>query len=279
MLDAAVKALAQMLSPPFRAVLLKSAGLALAVVVLVGIGLHRLLVWVAGAGEAWAEGILGLRLDPFDKNASQYPTALPERVASPALERALAERLPAGRVSSDPAQRMRHGHGHTQEDMWAVKHGRLARVPDLVVWPESADEVQLVLDLVRAHGACLVPCGGATNVTDALRRVSAFVRTERREVAALFAVVLGLVVLAIAASVLATAALGLIAFVPLFWVAALPVQLAAWIVRGVVFQYLGLTALAGYLALYRGSMGAAATTGAELDAVSHLTNRPMSQSA
>jgi alkyldihydroxyacetonephosphate synthase len=117
----------------------------------------------------WAEGILGVRIDPTDKHASRYPTALPERVANEALERALAARLPAGRVSSEPHVRLRHGHGHTQEDMWAVKHGRLARVPDLVVWPESVDEVQFVLDGVREHGACLVPCGGATNVTDALR--------------------------------------------------------------------------------------------------------------
>jgi alkyldihydroxyacetonephosphate synthase len=117
----------------------------------------------------WAEGILGLRVDPFDQHASAYPTAVPERVANPALERALEAALPPGRVSTDPAVRLRHGHGHTQEDMWAVKHGRMARVPDLVVWPESADEARLVLGLVREHGACLVPCGGATNVTDALR--------------------------------------------------------------------------------------------------------------
>jgi alkyldihydroxyacetonephosphate synthase len=117
----------------------------------------------------WAEGILGLRIDPFDKHASRYPTAVPERVANPALERALEAKLPPGRICLDPQVRLRHGHGHTQEDMWAVKHGRLARVPDLVVWPESADEVRLVLALVREHGACLVPCGGATNVTDALR--------------------------------------------------------------------------------------------------------------
>src|SRR5215813_9815390 len=41
MIDAAVKALAQMFSPPFRWVLLKSAGLALVLIVLIAIGLHR----------------------------------------------------------------------------------------------------------------------------------------------------------------------------------------------------------------------------------------------
>ena len=50
MIDAAVKALAQMFSPAFRWVLLKSAGLALVLIVLIAIGLHRLLVWLATAG-------------------------------------------------------------------------------------------------------------------------------------------------------------------------------------------------------------------------------------
>jgi CysZ protein len=59
MLDAAVKALAQMFSPPFRAVLLKSSGLALALIVVIGIGLHQLLAWLATGGANWAEGIFG----------------------------------------------------------------------------------------------------------------------------------------------------------------------------------------------------------------------------
>jgi CysZ protein len=59
MLDAAIKALSQMLSPPFRTVLLKSVGLALALIILIGIGLHRLFVWLASAGEGWAENMLG----------------------------------------------------------------------------------------------------------------------------------------------------------------------------------------------------------------------------
>jgi CysZ protein len=59
MLDAAVKALSQMTSPAFRAVLLKAVGLALVLIVVMGIGLHRLLVWLAQYGELWAEGALG----------------------------------------------------------------------------------------------------------------------------------------------------------------------------------------------------------------------------
>jgi uncharacterized protein involved in cysteine biosynthesis len=59
MLDAAAKALAQMASPPFRAVLLKSVALALVLIVLVGFGVHRLLVWLVGLGEGWAQGALG----------------------------------------------------------------------------------------------------------------------------------------------------------------------------------------------------------------------------
>ena len=60
-----------------------------------------------------------------------------------------------------------------------------------------------------------------------------------------------LVALATVASILATAGLGLIAFVPLVGLAVLPLQLAGWLLRGFVFQYLALTALGAYLTQYR----------------------------
>lgn len=59
MLDAAFKALVQMLSRPFRTVLWKSTGYALILIVVVGIGLHRVLVWLAAAAQGWAEQTLG----------------------------------------------------------------------------------------------------------------------------------------------------------------------------------------------------------------------------
>jgi uncharacterized protein involved in cysteine biosynthesis len=59
MLDAAVKALAQMFSPPFRRVLLKSIGLAILVLILFGIALQRLMAWLAAQGAQQLEPMLG----------------------------------------------------------------------------------------------------------------------------------------------------------------------------------------------------------------------------
>jgi uncharacterized protein involved in cysteine biosynthesis len=59
MLDAAIKALAQMVSPPFRRVLLKSIGLALVMIVLIGVGLNHVFSWIAASGTAWAEASTG----------------------------------------------------------------------------------------------------------------------------------------------------------------------------------------------------------------------------
>ena len=59
MIDDAIQAITQMVSPPLRAVLWRSIGLALALIVAVGIALERLIVWMLGAGSASVETTLG----------------------------------------------------------------------------------------------------------------------------------------------------------------------------------------------------------------------------
>jgi CysZ protein len=59
MIDAAVKALAQMFTPSLRSVLMKAAGLALILIVIVGIVLQRLLSSLAQHGATWAEQTTG----------------------------------------------------------------------------------------------------------------------------------------------------------------------------------------------------------------------------
>jgi hypothetical protein len=88
-------------------------------------------------------------------------------------------------------------------------------------------------------------------VRQAVARVGQFIRASMREVAGIFGVVLLLVAVATIASIMATAGLGLIAFVPLVGLAMVPLQVAAWLLRGFVFEYLALTALGAYLTQYR----------------------------
>lgn len=60
MLDAVVKALTQMVSPPFRRVLLKSTAMALIVLIVVAFGLHRALAWLTANGQSWLETSFGI---------------------------------------------------------------------------------------------------------------------------------------------------------------------------------------------------------------------------
>jgi CysZ protein len=60
MLDAAGKALNQMFTPALRGVLLKAVGLALAIIVIIGIILQRVLSALAESGTTWAEQTSGM---------------------------------------------------------------------------------------------------------------------------------------------------------------------------------------------------------------------------
>ena len=69
MLDAAAKALAQMFTPALRAVLLKAVGLALILIVIVGIVLQRFLSALTEHGATWAEQSSGFAPHAADRRA------------------------------------------------------------------------------------------------------------------------------------------------------------------------------------------------------------------
>ena len=113
----------------------------------------------------------------------------------------------------------------------------------VIVWLTLVNLVYLLTQMIIAVED--------VGVREALVGVSRFVRSSLREVAGIFGVVLVLVALATIASILATAGLGLIAFVPLAGFVVFPLTAAGWLLRGFVFQYLALTALGAYLTQYR----------------------------
>jgi hypothetical protein len=113
----------------------------------------------------------------------------------------------------------------------------------LVSWMTVVNMLYLLLQIAMAVEQVGVVAG--------CRATVGFIRSEFRDLAGVFLVVVALVIAATVASALAWSGVGLIAFVPLVGLAVVPLQLAALLVRGLAFEYLGLTALGAYLTLYQ----------------------------
>jgi hypothetical protein len=89
------------------------------------------------------------------------------------------------------------------------------------------------------------------SVRHALRRVRLFILGDARQVLGIFGAMGTLFLAATAASLAATAGLTVISWVPIVGLVFVPLQVAFWIVRGLLFQYMGLTTLAAYQSQYR----------------------------
>ncbi|HUR35803.1 MAG TPA: hypothetical protein VM032_18495 [Vicinamibacterales bacterium] len=113
----------------------------------------------------------------------------------------------------------------------------------LVLWTTAVNLVYLLLQIAMAAGEATLP--------EAVRAIARFTRAEFRELGGIFLVVFGMVVAAWLASALAWSGVGLIAFVPLVGLAVFPLQIAALLLRGLIFEYIGLTAMGAYVTLYR----------------------------
>lgn len=113
----------------------------------------------------------------------------------------------------------------------------------LIVWISLLNFFYLIIQMVIAVDDVSV----RTGVVRAFR----FIRVSVREIAGVFGVVLLLVGIATVGTILATGGLGVIAFVPFVGLAVIPLQVAGWLLRGFVFQFIGLTALSAYLTYYR----------------------------
>jgi len=114
----------------------------------------------------------------------------------------------------------------------------------LVAWITIVNLLYLLLQIAMAVEG--------VGLAQGCRAAASFIRAEFRDLVRVFLVIVVLVVAATLASWLAWSGVGLIAFVPLVGLAVFPLQIAALLVRGLAFEYLGLTALGAYLTLYQG---------------------------
>lgn len=74
-------------------------------------------------------------------------------------------------VQTDDHTRVVHAYGKGVRDLVRVRRGDLGRVPDVVVYPGKADEVQKIVDAAVEADAVLIPFGGGSNIVAALEAV------------------------------------------------------------------------------------------------------------
>ncbi len=140
---------------------------------------------------------------------------------------------------------------------FVVVEGRSLAADSMAGWPLVAGLASAVLvsALSLANLVYLliqmVIAADDVGIRTAVGRVGRYLRREGRAVAAVFLVVLALVIVGTVASIVTAGALGLISFVPLVGFAVVPLQALAWLVRGLIFQFIAFAALGSYLTLYR----------------------------
>ena len=118
----------------------------------------------------FVEEMLDIKLDydnlkPQVKNKPVAPPNLNE-----GFHQAIQDALAPEKFTLDDRQRLIHSHGQTTADeVYKVLYSELDRVVDMVVYPESQQDVETVIELAKTHNVCLVPYGGGTSVSCALQ--------------------------------------------------------------------------------------------------------------
>ncbi len=82
----------------------------------------------------------------------------------------LKKSFSADRFSGEHNERLLHSHGqHSTDEVYKVLYNKLDQFTDLVFYIENEEETVKLIDLAEKHNVCLIPYGGGTNVTNALR--------------------------------------------------------------------------------------------------------------
>ena len=74
------------------------------------------------------------------------------------------------RYSFNDKERLLHSHGQTTSDeIYKVLYSKLDSFVDLVFYIESEEETKKIIELAKKHNVCLIPFGGGTSVSNALK--------------------------------------------------------------------------------------------------------------
>ena len=117
----------------------------------------------------WIQRVAGISsratvFDPVDRARVQ----LPSRRTNCEVETLIRSLLSPDQVRTDDDDRLAHAYGRSYRDLVRIRSGSVDSAPDLVVYPETHEDVVTVVDACHEQGAALMPFGGGSNVVGAV---------------------------------------------------------------------------------------------------------------
>jgi len=113
--------------------------------------------------------VIDLDLDAHPTPVSDFTSLqVPESRCTDDLAELLTSAVGAEHVHTDGYERVLHAYGKSLRDLVRVRAGELPRVPDVVVYPGSEEDVTAVMTAALAVDAVVIPFGGGTNISGSL---------------------------------------------------------------------------------------------------------------
>lgn len=118
----------------------------------------------------YLEQAVGAQFDVNDLLCEANNTVINSPNVNTDFYQELIKSVSSDQVSTNDDVRLSHSHGQTSiDEIYKVLFKKLDKFVDLVFYPESEEDVRNIIQLAVKHNVCLIPYGGGTNVTNALK--------------------------------------------------------------------------------------------------------------
>eukprot|EP00944_MAST-04C_sp_MAST-4C-sp1_P007008 g7008.t1 len=116
----------------------------------------------------WVEKIMSVDLAYLSLARENYPM-LPAPIYNKPFLEDISDRKCYKEIYTDDQCRLYHGHGHTCQEVFELRHHETTkRMPDVVIYPGSHDHVVQIVEAAVKYDVVIIPYGGGTSVSGAL---------------------------------------------------------------------------------------------------------------
>jgi alkyldihydroxyacetonephosphate synthase len=120
----------------------------------------------------FAKQVLAIERDDFPPREWNLDTLkLPAPQVHERLAAKLHSVLQSHQIACDHKERVLHAYGKGFRDLFRLRRGLAAGAPDLVVYPESEQDICLILRAAADNDAVVIPFGGGSNIAGCVERM------------------------------------------------------------------------------------------------------------